>query len=299
MKIQFSYSQALLGVAIGYLAFALLSITKEIPSFIQAVDRATPHISSIVNEVELVRIEVGKVRTLIDEQIPAILMKVDTTLPLVEQGLAQSDQYSKQLPQLWQHLDEIERQIELLQQALPGVLQRIDAVIETTNATTEEVSQWRPHSTQYLIEIKNSRQDIPQYLTRTEAIIIDAKTIGKEATSGLVSGFIKGVISLPLDVVSGLTGIVDAKSQSAKNLTVKDVTIMQEQVLLLLADTNKKQVFWHNNDSGNRGKISQKPSFSRNGLTCHKLSFINHFKNQQETLTKVMCKDKHDLWQVM
>lgn len=299
MIIKFSYSQILLSIAIGYLAYALLNFTKEIPGFIDAVDRATPHISSIVTEVELVRIEVGKVRALVGEQIPAILMQVDRTVPLVEQGLIQSEQYSKELPQLWQHLEKIETQIQLLQKSLPGVLQRVDAVVETTNATTFEVSQWRPHSTQYLTEIKHSRQDIPQYLTRAEAIIIDAKTIGKEASSGLVSGFLKGVISLPFDVVSGLTGIVDAKSLSAQYLTEKDIVIMQEQVLLLLANNNKQQAFWHNNDSGNRGKISKKPRFTQNGLFCHKLNFINHFKDQQETLNELMCQDKQDLWKVM
>lgn len=299
MKTTFSYSQLLLSAAIGYLAYALLSFTKEIPELIQAVDRTTPQISAIVSEVELVRIEVGQVRALIDEQIPAILMQVDSALPLVERGIAQSEQYSKEIPKLWQHLEEIEAQIQLVQQNLPSILQRVDAVIKTTNATTEEVALWRPHSTQYLTEIEHSRQDIPHYLTRVEAIIIDAKTIGKEASSGLVSGFIKGVISLPFDVVSGLTGIVDASSLSAKYLTAKDVSIIQEQVLLLLTNSNKQQTFWHNNDSNNRGKISKKPRFLQNELPCHKLTFNNHFKDQQETLYKVMCQDKDDLWQVM
>ncbi len=100
-------------------------------------------------------------------------------------------------------------------------------------------------------------------------------------------------------MVSGLTGIVDAKSLSAKYLTVKDLTTIQDKVLLLLSNNNKQQVFWHNNDSGNRGQIKKKPKFTQNGLSCHKLTFVNHFKGQQETLNKVMCQDKHDLWQVM
>lgn len=299
MKATFSYSQLLLSAAIGYLAYALLSFTKEIPALIKAVDRATPHISAVVSEVELIRIEVGEVRALVDEQIPAILMQVDSALPLVEQGIAQSEHYAKELPQLWRHLEEVETQIRLIQQQLPSILQRVDAVIETTNATTEEISQWRPHSTQYLTEIAHSRQDIPQYLTRVEAIIVDAKTIGTEASSGLVSGFIKGVISLPLDVVSGLTGIVDDKSLSAKYLSAKDVTIIQNKVLLLLKNNNKKSIFWQNDDSGNRGKISKEPKFLQNGLSCHKITFVNYFKRQQETLNKLMCQDKDDLWQVM
>ena len=276
----------------------MLSFTKQIPELIQAVDRTTPHISGIVKEVELVRIEVGKVRVLIDEQAPAILGQVDSALPLVEQGLIQSEQYSKQLPKLWKHLTEIERQIDLVQKSLPRVLQRVDSVINTTNATTAEIKQWRPHSTQYLTEIAQSRQDIPLYLTRTEDIIREAKTIGKEASSGLVTGFIQGVISLPLDVVSGLTGMIDSKSLSAKNLTTQDVTIMQEKVLSLLSN-NKKQVFWNNKESANKGTIIKEPQFKQRGLLCHKLLFTNYFKEQQEMLDKLMCQDEEGLWQVM
>ena len=74
---------------------------------------------------------------------------------------------------------------------------------------------------------------------------------------------------------------------------------MQEQVLLLLASNDKQQAFWHNNDSGNRGKIIKKPRFKQKGQLCNELTFVNHFKDQKETLNELMCQDKHDLWQVM
>ena len=64
-------------------------------------------------------------------------------------------------------------------------------------------------------------------------------------------------------------------------------------------NNNKQSVFWQNDDSGNRGKISKEPKFLQNGLSCHKITFVNYFKRQQETLNKLMCQDKDDLWQVM
>lgn len=303
---KFSISQALLALAIAYFAYALLSFSKEVPGFIEAVDRTTPHIETIVDEVALVRSEVALIRSevtlvrgLVDKQVPAILLKIDTALPVIEQGLAQSEHYSKQLPTLWQHLDKIEVQMQALQKDLPKVLKRVDDAVITSNEAINELAQWRPHSEKYLTEIEHSRDDIPQYLTRIEGIVTDSKTIGKEASSGLVSGFLKGVISLPFDVLSGLTGLVDSKSRSAKNLTENDIAMIQEKVVVLLESNTGKQVSWQNEKSGNRGRITKGAEFKKRGKVCHRITLSNDFKGQQETLKKVMCKNKDDLWQVL
>lgn len=299
MTTKFSYSQALLAVAIAYFAYALLSFTKQVPHFINAVNNTTPYIDTIVNEVSLVRAEVTQVRTVVDTQLPTLLSRIDNTLPLLERGLSQSDYYAQQLPQLWQHLTKLEAKITQIQQMLPSLLTRVDDVVLMTNATTNELAKWRPHSTEYLDEIAQSREYIPQYLTRIEYIISDAKTMGKEASSGLVSGFFKGVISLPFEVVSGLTGIVDSDSKSAKLLTAADVSILQKQTITLLEDTTKNTMLWQNAQSGNQGKIVQGKKLIKKGLTCHNMTFINNLKGQQETLKELMCEDNKGLWQVM
>ncbi len=306
MTLKFSIPQTLLALAIAYFAYALMGFSKEVPSFIKAVDRTTPHITTIVDEVALVRSEIALVRSevtlvrgLVDKQVPAILLKIDTALPLVEQGLAQSEQYSKQLPILWQHLDKIEVQMQALQEDLPKVLKRVDDAVITSNEAINELAQWRPVSEEYLTQIEHSRDDIPQYLTRIEGIVIDSKNIGEEASSGLVPGFFKGIISLPFEVLTGLAGIVDSKSRSAKNLTANDITIIQEKVVILLENNTSKQISWQNKKSGNRGKITKETEFKKKGQTCHRIILNNNFKGQQETLRKVACKNKDDLWQVL
>ncbi len=296
---KFSISQAMLALAIAYFAYALLSFTKAIPDFVQTVNKMTPHISTIVEEVKLVRAEVTQVRSVVNAQVPAMLSQIDQTRPLLALSLAQSEQYLQQLPILWQHLAAIEMQMQKLQQDLPKALVRVDEVVASSNKGIIELSLWRAHSTKYIAEIEQSRANIPQYLTRVENIILDAKTIGKEASSGLVSGFLKGVISLPKEMVAGLTGMVDTQSRSAKFLVANDVVLMQEKVLSLLNNQSKSQAFWQNDNSGNRGTITKQAPFKREGLTCHKLVFVNSFKNQQEKLEKIMCKDSKELWQVM
>jgi len=301
MTTKFSYSQTLLAIAIAiaYFAYALIGFTQQIYGFINAVDRSAPHITSIVNEVSLVRAEVAQVRHVVDNQLPAILSRIDGSLPLVEQGLAQSEYYAQQLPDLWLHLNKIETQMSQIQQELPSLLKRVDAIVLMTNKTTDELAKWRPHSTKYLAELKQSRTDIPEYLTRIEYIITDAKTLGKEATSGLVSGFFKGVISLPFEMVSGLTGIIAPDSKSAKLLTATDVAILQAQTVALLENTEQKSIFWHNSQSGNRGRIIKDKAFKKVGLLCHELTFINNLNGQKEALKKLMCEDNKGLWKVM
>jgi len=303
---QFSYSQALLALAIAFLAFSVLKFTLQIPDILKVVDKTTqtvdavnPNISDIVEEISLVRKEVTNVRELISAQTPAILSQVDASLPVIREVIVESESYSKQLPALLVQLDKIEQQVALLQKNLPSILQRVDAVVKTTDNTTAEVARWRPHSSQYIEEIKQSKEYIPKYLTRIENTVTEAKTIGKEASSGLVSGFFKGVISLPFEMVAGLAGMVDADSLSAKNLTSQDITMMQETVIALLGDPNQRKSIWQNVDSGNRGTIIKAEQVIRNSLVCHQITFNNHFANEKETLKELMCQDDKGLWKVM
>jgi archaellum component FlaC len=303
---QFSYSQALLAFAIAFLAFSLFRFTLQIPTILKViestsktVDTVSPKIDDIVNEVALVRAEVAKVRGLVSQQAPVILSQVEATVPVVQQVVLESEYYSRQLPALLTQFSNIQQQISSLQADIPAILKRVDAIVKTTNNTTAEVARWRPHSSQYLEEIKLSRAYIPEYIARIENTVVDAKTVGSETSSGLVSGFFKGVISLPFDVVSGLAGIVDVDSRSAKNLTAKDIALMQGKVIGLLQDSNQSKSVWQNIESGNRGSIIKGKFITRNKQQCHNVTFNNHFGNEKETLKELMCLDDKGLWKVM
>lgn len=306
MAKQFSYSQALLALAIAFLAFSVLKFTLQIPEILNVVDKTTqtidavnPNISDIVDEVALIRKEVANVRALVSEQTPEILSQVEASLPVIRDVVLESENYSKQIPALLAQLDKIEQQVALLQKNMPSILARVDAVVKSTDNTTAEVARWRPHSSQYLEEIKQSKDYIPKYLTRIENTVVEAKTVGKEASSGLVSGFFKGVITLPFEMVAGLAGMVDVDSRSAKNLTAQDIALMQETVIALLGDQNQRKSVWQNVDSGNRGTIIKGAQVRRNGQNCHGITFNNHFGDEKETLKEQMCQDDKGLWKVM
>ena len=302
MNKSFSYSQALMALAVAFLGFSLLQFTLQIPAILAVVKQTSqtvdPKIDAIVNEISLVRLEVGKVRLLVAEQTPDILTQIDATLPVIDQVITESTYYSRQLPNLLSQIDRIEQQIAALQVAMPAILTRVDAVVDTTNNTLTEVALWRPHSTKYLHEIELSRTYVPEYLSRIEQTMVDAKTIGQEASSGIVSGFFKGVISLPFEVVAGLKGMVDVNSRSAKNLTAEDITLLQTKVVALLNDKKAKSDTWLNSNTGNGGSIVKGKKTKRNRQQCINVTFNNHFKNQKETLKELMCIDSKGIWKV-
>ncbi len=305
MKV-FSYSQALLAIAIGCLAYALMQFTRHIPDMLttinqtsQIVAKVSPKINNIIDEVALVRAEVSKVRWLVAEQTPLILSQIEMTRPLVSDVVAESENYSKQLPELLTQLTNIERLISSIQTDLPALLKRVDAIVATTNSTTAEMALWRPQSKEYLNEIELSREYIPRYLSRVEQAIVDAKNIGKEASSGVASGFFKGVITLPFEMVAGLAGMVDVKSRSAKYLTAQDVSIMQEKLITLLNDKKQSKSIWTNIDSGNSGTIFKGKATTRDKSSCINVTFNNRFGKQKETLKELMCLDDEGLWKVI
>lgn len=306
MSTKTSFSQALLAVAIGALALSIFKFTAHLPEVLQiiektskTVDLVTPQIEVIIDEVALVRAEISKVRAVVDEQTPAILAEVKATRPVVREVVQESKNYSQQLPALLKQIESLEQQIASIQEQLPAVFNSIDSLVGGANNLTTEISLWRPHSSQYLKEVELSREYVPQYLTRMEYIVEDAKTVGSEASQGVVSGFFKGVITLPFKVVSGLAGIVDIDSKSAKYLTAADVTLMQAKVIELLNDDEQKTSLWSNDKSGNYGTIKKGDQQTQDHQKCHKLTFNNHFGNEKEKLRELMCLNNEGIWKVM
>lgn len=291
---KFSISQFCLAIAIGYLAYALTNIAKEIPTLVTVVDKTANTAEKFQPQIDAIIANVDN----INRQIPDILQQIEQSRPMLESAIKESNRYSSSIPDLLAHLTTIESQISQIQQQLPDVLNRVDSIVETTNKTTLEAAKWRPHSSAYIEQIEHSRKDIPEYLTRIEYIIEDAKTIGREASSGMVSGFFQGVVSIPFNVLSKLTGIVDSDSQSARHLTEKDIEILKEKTITLLKDNNRRSITWRNKASENSGTITKTRDYIKNKQSCHDIEMVNRFNQSSETLNRTMCQDKDGDWRV-
>jgi surface antigen/uncharacterized coiled-coil DUF342 family protein len=296
-----SISQLLFAASIGYLAYSLIQISIQIPNALKMVGESTTRMETFQPQINEIVVQVGS----INKQIPAILSQIEQTRPLIEQALIESDKYSSQIPLLSAHLKRLEQQAAAVDKQLPDVLKRIDNLIITTDNVTKEMTKWRPHSLEYIKQLEYLREDIPNYLTRIEdiatdaqMIISDAKTIGSENSRGLVTGLVKGVVSLPFNVVSNLAGIVDSSSKSARLLTEQDIILLQQSAITVLSSKTTTEKSWRNKSTGHYGRVNQGESFQRQGKDCYQLTFTNYFNNERERLQEDACLNDQNLWQV-
>lgn len=296
----FSYSQALLAGAIAYLAFSLVKVSEELPAIIAVINETTLLVDKISPQLPAIVEEVAKVREVVDQQVPIIINEITLVRLMLD----------KQLPPLLEQVDLIRPVISDIttvsnryEKQIPAILKRVDSSLKTTNKTTIELSKWRSHSSQYINQIKNSREDIPVYLTRIEHIVEDANNVGKEASSGMVVGLFKGVASLPFSMLTGVKGIVDSSSESAKYLNEEDITLIKEQSIILLEASLVKETKWKNPHSNSYGTIKKGELFEQDNMKCHSLIFHNYFKaeskNKNETQISIMCLDDEDVWQIV
>lgn len=296
-----SVSQLLFAVAIGYLAYSLIQISIQIPNALKLVGESTKSMEKFQPQIDEIILQIGN----INKQIPAIMSQIEQTRPLIEQTLIESDKYSSQIPLVSAHLTRLEQQVAAVDKQLPDILKRIDNLVTTTDNVTQEMAKWRPHSLEYIKQLEYSREDIPSYLTRidniaTDAkmIISDAKTIGSENSRGLVKGLVKGVVSLPFNVVSNLAGIVDSSSKSAQQLTEEDITLLQQSAITVLMSETITEKSWRNKLTGHYGKVHQGENFERQGKDCYQLTFTNYFNNEKERLLEDACLNDQNLWQI-
>jgi archaellum component FlaC len=296
-----SVSQIFFAASIGYLAYSLIQISIQIPNALRLIGESTERMEKFQPQINKIILQVGN----INKQIPAILSQIEQTRPLIEQTLIESDKYSSQIPLLSAHLTRLEQQAAAVEKQLPDILKRIDNLVITTDNVTQEIAKWRPHSLEYIKQLEYSREDIPRYLTRIEDIatdaqmtISDAKTIGSENSKGIVKGLVKGVVSLPFDVVSNLAGIVDSSSKSAQQLTKEDITLLQQSAINVLTSEAITEKSWRNKSTGHYGKVNQGEKFQRQGKDCYQLTFTNYFNNEKERLLEDACLNDQNLWQI-
>jgi hypothetical protein len=74
---------------------------------------------------------------------------------------------------------------------------------------------------------------------------------------------------------------------------------MQSKVVAVLNDKKVTSDTWLNNTTGNGGTITKGKKTKRKRQQCINVTFNNHFKNQKETLTELMCIDSKGIWKVI
>jgi len=270
-----------LAASIGYFTYELSQFIRQIPDILENVRTTSEIIEPALSEVEEIRsliepilVEVKAIR----EQIPNILQEsenIRTTIPPI---LNESAQLRKQLP----------------------------AILESTNQTStavtlisNELNAYQPIANEALVQLDGTRKEIPGILDRTDAMIDRAKVAAREASSGVVTGALGGLLTAPFRLVGSLgSNILDLNKYEAELFSNEEITTIQELTFELLQNGQVGDIKnWSSPTKDLKVEIKILKEHQKNDLTCRDISF-KAWDNAELKLEKsnTACKDSEGKW---
>ncbi|WP_220720609.1 hypothetical protein [Agarivorans litoreus] len=263
-----------LAAAIVFFTLELRQLRIQLPSMLEQVDSTAQRVDPIVAQI----VELQAFIPQIIEQsqgyqslIPEVLSRVDainTQLPLIIDEVAAISQAIK--PVLLQS--------EAWRGELPAILKRVDDTNTTVRATNEEIAKVVPQVPLILAESEALRVEIPEMIASADELVSKAEEAGKEASRGLVTGFVGGVLSSPFNVIGSMSDSTTERLgfEPLASFSVEDREQYQQAMMKLMEQPKQgaKQQ-WHSRSSGNRGVITIKALAMQGELQCYQ--FVSDF----------------------
>lgn len=181
----------------------------------------------------------------------------------------------------------------LRKNTIPNILKESTALRENTIPDIlKESSALREKTIPDLLkEVKISREEMPALLDQANEI---ARSAGKNASEGAVSGFFTGVIRAPVNIVSSVGGSVF----KGKALSSDDHQRISEAThKVLLADFLHAKETWENNKSLHHGDVII-TSMSVNGDDLCRTLTLSAFKRKQSLAKSKLnvCRNSSGIW---
>ena len=262
-----------IAVSLAYFAYQLGQINSLMPQYLERLDNVVAKITPVIGEIDqlqrTIKPMISEIQNLQKTTAPQLITQIDymqkETIPNI---LEEVHQTREQMPHILE-------QIELTRKTLPAVLERIDQVTLAADVITVEIGKLRETIPDILIEVEQTREAIPDMLDRADQLIGKAETISQHAGEGAVSGVVKGVITAPLDIISGM-----GKS-TVEHMGIHDTSDMTETDFQMVGDAIEKLakkeeigavVNWDNPESGNTGEHKIVRQYEKDGHPCKTIS---------------------------
>lgn len=299
----FSFSLALLACSIIYFAYSILSVSQQIPSILAQVSDINKQINRTVDEIEPLLVLVPDILLTVDnttKSIPPILNEISEIRELVPHALKEVEAVRSTLPSILERIDELYNQVESLQKSLPEVLKTVNGITAVVDDTNQQVEKIIPLVPEVLSEVEKTRNEIPSYLTRVEDIVANSKTISEEAGKGAVTGFFKGIIATPFELIKGTEERIRSGLTNEKVLTDEDFDLVAKAVGELLHSDQVETMPWKNTKSGNKGQVTLVNSYQSKGRECRtlKLSFKGK-DGSEDSVNRDVCLNSEGKWETV
>lgn len=282
-----AFSMMMLAVALVYFAKEMADISRQIPGILQVITDTSEKIQPVTDEVDEIK-----------QLIPPLLLEIEESRKLVKAAIEQYAISNQHIPRI---LDEV----AAARQALPQALKTVDGASAAVIMMSKEIEAGRPLIPEILQEVEKTRESIPAMLDRADQLVANARTAGKEASQGAVTGVFSGILMAPFDFVGNvgerLVGRVSGSD--AKKLGREDYALIEKASSELLARGKKGEVKgWENERGNNSGTVkllavTEEEDEEGNVVECRKLYVeIRHKNDIIQALETTVCKDEAGKW---
>jgi surface antigen/archaellum component FlaC len=278
-----AFSMLALAGALVYFTIELVYIARQIPDILQTVEQTSEKIGPVITEV-------GEIKDL----VPPILHEIEETRKLVRPVL---DEYAKTNQQIPRILDEV----EATRKTLPDVLKTVNNASSAVVTLSKEVEATRPLIPEVLTQVEKTREFIPPMLDRADQLVANARTAGKEASQGAVTGVFSGILLAPFAFVGDVgKSLVGASDKDADKLSKEDYAQVESASRELLELGKKGDVKnWNNEDNDSSGtvKLIDITDSGDDAAECRELQIV--IKKNGNTLQdkkRTLCKGADGKW---
>ncbi len=298
-----SKTSTLLAISILAMAASLAYFTFELSQFIRQVPDILTNIESTSEKIEPVLKEVSQIRDLIPpilaevsatrKQIPAILKEVKGIRESIPPILNEVDKTREQLPAV---LDEV----AAVREQLPAMLASADKASEAVVAVSAEMKAYQPIATDALLQLEGVRKEVPVTLDRVDGMIAQARVAARDASSGMITGALGGLISAPFRLAGSFgSSVLGLSKDEADDYTEEDIALVQEHGKdLVIGGKLNDSRSWKNLDTDQRFKVTLAKVYSVDDFECRDL-YLQSWEGTTVVLERdiKLCLNSEGKWE--
>jgi len=287
---------SLLAISILALAASLIYFTFELSRFIQQVPAILENIRTTSDKTEPVLEEVRQIRNL----IPPILAEISATRKQIPTILEELKNVREAIPPILSEVNKTREQLPLVLDEVAEVRKQLPLLLTSVDSISAEMKAYRPIASDALIQLGEVRKEVPLTLDRVDGLINKAGSAASEASSGVLTGAIGGLLTAPFKIVGDFaSSILRMSKEEAHNYTEEDLLLVKKHGQNLLANGKLNDSHtWKNTDTGKNFKVSLNKIYLKDDNACRDL-LLQAWSDSTLIVNKVIgvCLNDEGEWQ--
>lgn len=258
---------------------------EQLPSTLQSVDTVAQHVPQLVGVLE----QTGQqVQTLVQDEVPKVVAIADRAALTADRAVTVADQSVSKVVKTTGQVNDTLRQYH------SATLQ----ALKTADALNQTVVNYQPSLDEAVRQIALTREAVPGYLDKTDALIAHAGQLTEDAGSNMFTGLVKGIVKAPVNLLRDSTSSLVGDLTHADKLTEDDLIQITASVGELLADVKGQPRKWSNAASGNQGQVALAGAFTRAGRSCRTIQFqVSYANGGADEGNRNVCQGDDGKWQ--